>query len=203
MATRNKHILQLCLSSILRWKQHVRRTLLPLLPQSPGPSFPQRELQCVPTSSLILVIGYCGLCPISSKPGLVEHLNSMGSYTLEFCSSLSSSPSTMLPPLRYYEFTPWGSPNFSVVINWWHPLLECESILETPGFCCGGFHLFGWEVSCFWHCPHHIQKTCSCDGIACCVVGNHLPGRWFDPDWMTITCVNVQDGLCCIGDESS
>ena len=113
-------------------KKHVHHTLLLLLPQSPGPWFPQRELQCVSTSSLISVIGYCGLCPITSKPGLVEHLNSVGSYTLEFCSSLSSSPSSMLPPLRYYEFTPWGSHNFSVVTNWWHPLVEHESILRRP-----------------------------------------------------------------------
>lgn len=134
MATRNEHILQLCLSSILRWKQRVRRTLLLWFSHSPGPWFPQRELQCVSTSSLILVIGYCGLWPIRSKPGLVEHLNSVGRYALEFCSSLGSSPSSMLPPLRCYEFTPWGGHNFSVVINWWHPLLECESLLKRPLF---------------------------------------------------------------------
>ena len=74
---------------------------------------------------------------------------------------------------------------------------------ETPGFCCGGFHLFGWEISCFWLCPPHMQKACSCDGIACCVVGSHPPGRWFDPDWRMITLANVQDGLCYTGDELS
>lgn len=203
MATRIKHIVQLHLNSMLRWKQHVHRTLLLLFPQSPGPWLPQRELQCVPPGFLILVIGYCGLCPVSSKPVLVKHLNSVGSCALEFRSSLSSSPSSMLPPLRYYEFTPWGSHNFSVVINWWHPLLEHESILRKPLVFVVVDFISGWEISCFWHCPHHIQKTCSCDGIVCCMAGNYPLGKWFGPDWMMITLVNVQDWLCYIGDELS
>lgn len=71
MAARNKHVFQLRLSSM-------KAACTPYsAPQESQALVPQRELQCVPINSVVLVTGDCGLCPPSSKPGLAEQLNSV------------------------------------------------------------------------------------------------------------------------------
>lgn len=95
MAARSEHVFQLCFSV------EMKTVCAPYFSLALAVSWALVSLEgavMCSQSSLILGIGCCGLCPVGSKPGL-EHLDSVG-VSLEFCSTLSSSPGSFLPPLR-------------------------------------------------------------------------------------------------------
>lgn len=74
MAARNEHVFQLCFSIEMKT---VCALYFSLAPAVSWALVALGGAAMCSQSSLILGIGYCGLCPVGSKPGL-EHSDSVG-----------------------------------------------------------------------------------------------------------------------------